>query len=217
MRSTRQKLAVVGLLGLPAWYRLGVPVYLAVLLTACAGAPPSGKKLEVSGVDAIVVEDDVAIPGEVEDDFRTAVGHFRSKNYELGVPLMKQVITRSPKTTAPYINLAMAYRAQGQHAEAEAAVKKALELNGRHPVANDEYAKILRRTGRFEEARAVYEKLLDEYPRFHPARRNLGILCDLYLNDAECALEHYQRYSEARPGDEKVPLWIADIKRRLGQ
>jgi tetratricopeptide (TPR) repeat protein len=84
-------------------------------------------------------------------------------------------------------------------------------------VASNEYGLLCRKTGRFAEARAIYEKAIARFPEYYPLHRNLGILCDLYLNDPACALEHYEIYSKARPKDAQVTLWIADVRARLGR
>jgi len=92
-----------------------------------------------------------------------------------------------------------------------------LSLVPEHPVACNEYGLLCRRSGRFAEARAVYEKSITRFPNYFPLHRNLGILCDLYLNDPACALEHYEIYSAARPENKQVKLWIADLRARLGR
>ena len=76
---------------------------------------------------------------------------------------------------------------------------------------------VLRRTGRFDEARESYERALEVYPEFHFARRNLAILCDVYLVEPECALEHYELYVAVVPDDEVAAMWIADLRSRAGR
>jgi tetratricopeptide (TPR) repeat protein len=76
---------------------------------------------------------------------------------------------------------------------------------------------LYRKTGRIAEARAIYEKAIARFPGYYPLHKNLGILCDLYLNDPACALEQYGIYSKAMPEDAQVILWIADVRARLGR
>ena len=81
-------------------------------------------------------------------------------------------------------------------------------------MASNELAMLYRKTGRFAEARSTYEGVLARYPNFAMMHKNLGVLCDLYLRDYECAVCHYMRYSAIAPDDKDVKIWIADLQKR---
>ena len=159
---------------------------------------------EISGVDA-----------EAVHDFDQAVVMMQAGDYNAASSLLEKVVAQGPGVTAPYINLAIANRHNGQPEQAEESLKTALQLIPAHPVASNEYGLLLRKAGRFAEARTIYEKALSTFPDYSPAHKNLGILCDLYLKDLKCALEHYEIYSMAVPKDEQVKLWVADLRGRL--
>ncbi len=184
---------------------------LILALTGCMTGPV--KRGE--GVDIHFVENR-SVDLSVRRNFDEALELLQEERYEEGIELLKKVIEGSQNNSAPYINMAIAYEKIGQFEKSEESLKRALEINPDHPVANNEYALLHRRNGRYAEARQLYEKVLDRYPEFLPARRNLGILCDLYLNDAACALKHYEIYSQAHPEDEEVKLWIIGLKNERG-
>jgi Tfp pilus assembly protein PilF len=167
------------------------------------------------GRRGFVITEAARVDDAARNDFTRAVAMLDSGHYEQAVDLLEKVIAQSPGVTAPYINLAIAYRRLDKLQQAEAHLKTALEMVPGHPVACNEYGLLYRQTGRFAEARAMYETALGRFPDYYPVHRNLGILCDLYLNDLQCALEHYEIYGRARPGDEQVQLWIADLRNRL--
>ena len=149
--------------------------------------------------------------------FEQAVAMMKEHDYDKAIELLEKVIERSPGVTAPYVNIAMAYVQIDKLEPAEQHLKTALELVPDHPAVCNEYGLLLRKSGRFAEAREMYEKTLKSYPEYLPVQRNLGILCDLYLDDPVCALSQYEIYSEAMPGDEQVKMWIADLRMRLGR
>jgi tetratricopeptide (TPR) repeat protein len=155
-------------------------------------------------------------PENWQSDFVSAVACLDRQDYAGAIELLLRVIAQEPGVTAPYIDVALAYRELGRPEPAEENLKKALELFPAHPVAGNAYGLLLRRGGRFTEARAVYEEVLARFPDYAPAHRNLGILCDLYLNDLECARGQYELYRAANPGDEQVGVWLADLRQRLG-
>ena len=176
---------------------------------------PSVTRLE-DGREGFIITEVTALDQASRGDFNRAVVLLKNQDYGGAIDLLERVIERSPGVTAPYIDIAIAYQHAGNPELAEEHLKTALELFPGHPVASNEYGLLYRKTGRFAEARRVYEEALARFPEYYPAHRNLGILCDLYLSDPACALEHYEIYSEARPEDKQVKLWVADLRARLG-
>ncbi len=200
---------------------------LAMVLSVLAGCATDGKvkalvahepsvaRLE-DGREGFIITEAPKMDEASRRDFDRAVAMLKDQDYGQAIDLLKKVIEQSPGVTAPYIDIAIAYQRIGKPEQAEEHLKTALKLFPEHPVACNEYGLLYRKTGRFAEARAIYEKAIARFPDYYPAHRNLGILCDLYLNDPACALEHYEIYSEARPEDKQVKAWIADLRARLG-
>jgi tetratricopeptide (TPR) repeat protein len=198
--------------------RLAALLVLGLAVAGCAGGPPP-KPGEPAGGDASdrSSREEVNVDADVRADFVAATKYLKAGEFDKGADLLNAVTQRSPGQAAPYINLAIAYEKIGKLTAAEENLKKALDINPDHPVANTEYGLIYRKTGRFAEARKSYERALARYPGFLPARKNLGILCDIYLRDLECALTQYRIYGAAVPDDKTVQIWIADLEKRLGQ
>jgi tetratricopeptide (TPR) repeat protein len=120
----------------------------------------------------------------------------------------------SPESTAAQINVAIAYARNGDLDGAEASLNKALESDPKQPRTYNELGIVQRRKGEFAKARASYEAALTQSADFQYAHRNLAILCDLYIGDYKCAMEHYEAYNRIVPDDAEVVKWIADLRSR---
>lgn len=184
-------------------------------VTAVTNQGPSVARLE-DGRQGFVIRENPGLDSESCSEFERAVTMMNDGKNDKAIELLTKVIERSPGVTAPYIDIAVAYMRTGKLDQAEQHLKTALALVPSHPVASNEYGLLLRKGGRFKEAREVYEKAIASFPDYLPVRRNLGILCDLYINDPKCALEQFEIYSDAMPKDAQVKIWIAELHMRLG-
>jgi Flp pilus assembly protein TadD len=193
----------------------GLLLLAALLASACAtsgGSQPAKVELEESG---FTITEDVHVGFGVRSDFDDAVRLLKDERYEESVARFLEVTEAAPQLTTAHIDLGIAYREVGDLENAKASLERSLELNPRHPVAHNELGIVYRKTGRFGQAREAYETALAIHPDFHYARRNLAILCDVYLRDLGCALEHYELYTRAVPEDEAAAMWIADLRNRV--
>ena len=190
-----------------------VILFLALTLAACG----TTSKVTTIDTDDIVISEEYGIDTYLADKFNQAVIYIKNKKFDEAIELLVDVTNQTDKHSAPYINLAIAYSETGNIKDAEKVLLKALTINPSHPVTNNELGLVYRKTGRFAQAKTIYEKVIKNYPQFLPARKNLGILCDLFMNDLGCAIEQYEAYLSMRPEEKEMTIWLADLKKRAGQ
>lgn len=191
-----------------------VVLFLYLLLFACAGGDIK-QQVDVSSIKKTSAYIDV--DSDVELDFKSAIVLMQDEKYAQAITVLKSVVEREQRLPAPYVNLAIAYNKLGDTKASEENLINALKLDIGHPVANNELGLLYRKAGKFNAARTAYENAIKDNDDYLPVKINLGVLCDLYLHDFQCALEQFEEYLELKPDDKTVEIWVADVKRRLGK
>jgi tetratricopeptide (TPR) repeat protein len=180
------------------------------------GTQKGAARLEVIDGIGFTIAEEARIATEARTEYEAALGYLRRGQTELGIAALLRVTALAPELANPHVDLGIVYGRTGNLDAAAASLERAVALNAAHPIAYNELGLIYRRQGRFGLARESYEKALAMSADIHFARKNLGILCDLYLRDRTCALANYEAYSALVPADAQAPIWIADIRSRMG-
>ncbi len=204
-----------------------------LLLEACStgGGGPAIRKPVRTAADAPQVP--IAISAAVQSDFKKALGLMKKQQYPEAIVALEDILSRNKQLPGALVNLAIAHMHiadaieldsdenktafSERYAKAEQALKGAISVNARSAVAHHQLGLLYRKTGRFPEARESYETAIDLQPDYALARLNLGILCDIYMQALECAIEHFEKYRRLVPeNNDKVKLWLSDLYPRAG-
>ena len=202
-------------------------VAVMTTLAACNTTPskPASTSISTSASAQIQVEEsvgftlieDARVEGDVRVDYDRALDLLARGNSAEGIALLETVAAATPNLSAPRISLAIAHHRLGDLEAAEQHLLQALSINPDHPIALNELGIVYRKTARFAEARQQYEAALAIYPGYHYARRNLAVLCDLYLDDVDCAISNYEAYMATVLSDDEAAMWLKTARFRAGR
>jgi Flp pilus assembly protein TadD len=157
------------------------------------------------------------IPAEAAQQFESAVDMMGSGNDAGAEQAFRALSAAYPTYSGALLNLGILQAKAGKLDEAEQTLRSALERNPTNAATFNQLGIVYRRLGRFDEADQAYQRALQADPSYALAHLNLGVLCDLYLQQPQRALVAYERYLQlASEPDAKVNGWITVLKARLG-
>ncbi|MFN3714252.1 MAG: tetratricopeptide repeat protein [Alcanivoracaceae bacterium] len=158
----------------------------------------------------------VGIAQEAIPEYARALQTMRAGDLDRALIMFRSLSSRYPQLSGPVVNQGIILSRQGKHAEAEQALRQALDANDRNPYAHNALGVALREQGKFDDARSHYETAVVLDPKYARAHFNLGVLAELYMQDMALALKHFRAYqSLQRQQNPTVANWIADLERRV--
>jgi tetratricopeptide (TPR) repeat protein len=156
------------------------------------------------------------MPAGAKATYSRAISAVKAGQDKKAIQLFTGLTRDYPDFAASFTNLGLLYLKQEKLAEAEHAFNQAIILNPADAISYNHLGIVLRQRGQFAQARKAYEKALGINAAYASAHLNLGILNDLYLQNLDTALQHYQRYQVLTgDSDKQVAKWIIDLERRV--
>lgn len=184
-----------------------------------AAAPESATREPAAAEPASTAAAPASAPAPIDTNqqfYAQAVSALKRGDTDAALDLLLTVSRDAPDKPFVFTNLGLAYFELQQDEQALEAFQQAVSRNSRDAVAYNHLGVLQRRQGAFEAARQSYQRALEIDSNYALAHLNLGILFDIYLQNLEPALRHYQRYQALIGAEnEQVSGWITDLERRL--
>lgn len=154
--------------------------------------------------------------------------------FNLGVLLLEQGLGREAEAEyRTYLNastdnarnpdawrgVGLALLAQKQYANAETALRNAVQLDPRDAEAWNGLGLVRIQTKRFREAYQAFQQAAQAAPDLASARLNLAVTAHQHFNDRRTALQHYRDFltlQPAGPESDAVRVVVQDIEVKLG-
>lgn len=183
--------------------KVAIVSFVSLLMVACGGASKKLTEAELKG----------GIPPEKA--YQYAQRALKTKDYDQALPLL-EIAAKQPNVDAEQLaNLGVALSRTGEYEQAVSLFNRSLKLAPDNADILVEQALAYRELGQFDQAKKIYRQALISNPQHQMANYNLGILCDLYKEDLDCAIRHYQQYLAAFGQEDKtVNIWLKDLAKR---
>ncbi len=195
---------------------------LWVVLVAAAGCtrttlpPPSPTPAQVSARSDTSRADEAKKLDQVLLLFQKGTSLVENRKFNEARTVFESLRTDYPHVSVFHNNLGVVYKRLGLLPEAVAAYRQAIKIQPQYPAAYYNLGLALREQGEFLQAEDAYRRALDAAPDFRDANYNLAVLYDLYLNEPEKAIKHYETYlASGGEGRDEVTIWIAALQKRV--
>ena len=180
---------------------------MSAMLLACAGK--STRTESSVAAPSNTIERPVFTP-EVTAEYKSALDELKEGKIESAKARFSDLVNRYPLMVGAEVNLGIIADLQQDKTTAKAHFEHALKTNPSNLDALIYSASYQQEVGLFSAAEEHLLKAEQVAPSSDIVQYNLGVLYELYLQDFERAIEHYQRYVELSQNEDakKVKRWI---------
>ena len=187
-------------------------VLAAVILSGCASQ-------EVKQDELTQQEQDKAIKQATESDlqkYAEAITLLGNGELDKAKALLLEFTEERPDLAGPWANLGLISIKQDKLDDAEAQLTKAIKRNPDLAQAQNLMGYIEKSRGNIIKARDYYIRAVELKDNYALAHYNLALIYDLYMQDINKAIEHYQKYlALIKNKDKQTAEWLDQLKASL--
>ena len=179
---------------------------MLLFLTACASTnnQPTENTTELSSS---------AQSSEEIQRYKDAISLLNTQKLDEAKIIFKEFIDNRPELSGPYLNMGLIALKEDQKDTAKIYISKALEKNPRLAQAYNLLGYIEQDSGQILEAKKHYIKAIEFKNDYAIAHYNLALLYDVYLQDINNAIIHYEQYLKLTNNeDQKTVEWLEHLK-----
>jgi tetratricopeptide (TPR) repeat protein len=183
-----------------------------VVLTGCAG-----KSAKPSAVVEPVSKSSVPVLSEADkSQFKNGLTALEAKQYDEARSVFQGLLSTHPNLAGAAVNLGLIEQAQGHDDKARKQFEAALGMNPSSISARLQIAALDQKEGKFAAAEQHLLTAHNYKPKHSLINYNLGVLYELYLQDYDKAIDHYQLYVDhsAKNDVKTVQRWIKLLERK---
>lgn len=181
---------------------------VSLLLTSCATTT------EIS-----IVSSSGLSPFEKSDsernEYKKALTLLNNNKLDAAKDIFQQFKENRPELAGPYANLAIIALKKNEPEKALELVKVALTKNPNLAHALNLLAYLEQVSGEIKEAEKHYKEAIKNKNDYAIAHYNIALLYDVYLQDIESAIPHYEQYMKLINNEDKSTAdWLEQIKQQ---
>ncbi|MET0357011.1 MAG: tetratricopeptide repeat protein [Cellvibrio sp.] len=184
-------------------------ICIFALLSSCSNTPGNSKK-------NIPATKGAELSADEQNTYQEALEALKAENAEKAIQPLNRIANSHPEHLGAWINLANAYVATSKINEAQNALTRAKAINPNLAENYNLQGLIEVNKGEYANAEKSYLQAIKLKGNYPSAHYNLALLYDIYYQDIDRAVTHYDRYLELGDGsDKKTISWVTELKQKI--
>jgi tetratricopeptide (TPR) repeat protein len=183
-----------------------------VILSSCSQEPVKPETFKQSGR----TEQGKSATKADRDKYREGLIALNNHDNAKAQRIFSEFIRNKPGLAGAYTNMALIHSKNSEYDQSLTLINKAIQLNPKQSQAYNLRAQIMLKNGKIHKAKDDYIKAVELNPKYINAQYNLALLYDIYLQEIELAIKHYNIYmSLLKKPDQGTKEWVDHLKGTL--